>query len=394
MKARYIYILFMLVLAVSGMTSCVYPFEAELDGESGTFVIEGDILIGEVMEVNLSYTAPVDSSYAIRRPAHASVWVEDDAGGRYSGKVDVPREKYFVDMREADTGLKYRLRVENHDTGKGYASSWQAVCKAPHIDSLSYIVDEVHLQLDIALSMHSDIGSYFKWSYREDWEYHSAYRAKIRYLPDPITWAQGPGVINDIIYPDVPDYYCWDYEYSSEIMLFSTESQTEDRFVDLEFHSIPRQSKKISSLYHIEVQLEPITREAYLYWDNIRANSEYNGSLFAPNPSEMAGNIKCLTDTTEMVIGYINVAERDSQDMFYDNSEEFFYKAPYAFTDEPLEVASSKDWFSWYSRGYLPYDYKEMGSPSPTLWSLKGNVDCTCQGGTRLRPPYWPNDHR
>ena len=399
MKVRYINILLSLILTLAGMSSCVYPFEAELDGESGTFVIEGDVLIGEVMNVKLSYTAPINGSGLFTAPEKASVWVEDDKGGHYPG-TPAHSDRYHpgeftVDMTKADPSLKYRLRVDNLETYRSYASSWQAVCRAPQIDSLSYIVDEEKSKLNIALSMHSQSGSYFKWSYREDWEYHSEYSAKIKYLP-PVrltdTWNQGYGLVVDIVYPEKNHYYCWNYAYSSEIMLFSTESQTEDRFVDLEFHTIPRDNKRISVLYHIDVQLEPITKEAYLYWDNIKNNSEYNGNLFAPNPSEMVGNIRCLNDTTELVMGFINVAERDTQELFYNNSKERFYKPKYPFMEEPQSVSSSKEWYSMYSAGYLPYDYEEMG-PSPTLWSLKENVDCTCLGGTKNKPSYWPNDH-
>lgn len=396
MKRNFIHILVFLVLGLAGVSSCVYPFEAELEGESGTFVIEGDILIGEMMSVKLSYTAPIGNPHEAPAPGRGQVWVEDDKGGVYQGTITnpiFPAGEYNIDMRNADPDLKYRLRVNNQDTGDEYASSWQPVLRAPQIDSLSYILDEKRSQLNVALSMHSQSGSYFKWSYREDWEYTSYYYATLEYIPANRYYynSTGYGTVQSMFPRNM--FYCWNSDVSSEIMLFSTESQTEDRFVDLEFHTIPRDNQRLSILYHIDVELEPISRDAYLYWDNIRNNSEYNGNLFAPNPSEMVGNIRCLNDTTQMAIGFINVAERDTKGMFYDNGIERFYKAEPKYPQDPLEVSDQKQWMTLYNQGYLPYDYKDPAFPSVTLWALKYLVDCTCSGGTKMKPSYWPNTH-
>lgn len=394
MKAHHIFTAIVLAVLVSCAVSCVYPFEAELGGESGTFVIEGDILIGELSKINLSYTAPVSDPGNVSTPKTASVWVEDDRGGEYSGR-DAGNGEFYVDLTEADPLLNYRLRVTNGDSGRDYASSWLRVCKAPVIDSLSYIKHEDKSILNIALSMHSEGESYFKWRYHEDWEYHAEMFARIEYFPpvkNTSTWNGGLGVIEDMPY-GVNKYFCWDSNDSSEIMVFSTETQTEDRFVDLEFHAIPRDALKIQTLYHIDVTLEPITEDAYIYWNNIKTNSEYNGSLFAPNPSEMAGNIRCLNDTTEMVFGFINAAMCDTQSLFFDNTYERFYKAMRNIREEPVAVSDRKEWLSRYTAGWIPYDYEDPLNPSVTMWALKDMVDCRCQGGNKNRPPYWPNEH-
>ena len=393
MKTHILSILSVIASVLASASSCVYPFEAELEGDSGTFVIEGDIIIGNVMPVSLSYTASVSTPKAVEYPENASVWVEDDRGGRYDGRF-VSKGLYSVDMTEADPGLNYRLMVTNGDTGLEYASAWEKVCKAPQIDSLSYIVNEGKDRLDIALSMHSEGESYFRWKYREDWEFHTIYRAYVKYIP-PSGYGSitNPGTVEDFVYPE-NNYYCWKHEDSKEIMTFSTESQTEDRFVDLAFHSIPRTDRRISMLYHIEVELEPVSKDAYLYWENMKRNSEYNGNLFSPNPSEMLGNIRCLNDTTDVVFGYINVAQVDTESLFFNNSELMFYKNKDNSQDEPLELSGSREWFSMYKSGLLPYDYKSVSDRNTTLWAPASQVDCTCMGGTKQKPSYWPNDHQ
>ena len=57
-------------------------------------------------------------------------------------------------------------------------------------------------------------------------------------------------------------------------------------------NTIHRTSDKISYLYYTEVKQMSISEEAYNYWSNLQRNSEEIGGIFAPQPSEMIGNIR------------------------------------------------------------------------------------------------------
>ena len=396
-------ILLSLSLAALTAVSCVYPFTPDIEGEDGTFVIEGDILVGEMTTVKLSYSAALATPGLISCPSSAQVWVEDDLGEVYEG---TPYEYqyssksrftgYQVDTRECDPSRKYRLCVVNGDTGREYRSSFERVCKAPAIDSLSYLTNPEKEKLNITLSMHSEGESFFKWSYVEDWEYHSYYYANIFYTPPSIKYgwvwkpSMGYGTMDYFTYPE-NNYYCWDHDESTEIMIFSTESQTEDRFVDLEFHPIDKYDRKISYIYRINVALEPLTKSAYLYWDTVKNNSEYNGSLFAPNPSEMVGNIRCQQDTTEMVLGYINVAQRAYKERYVYNTDHRFYKDKNNYIDVD-ETLTEDQWYEYYQAGYLPFELGLVEDFSSTVWAPKRCVDCITLGGTKNRPDDWINN--
>ena len=173
-------------------------------------------------------------------------------------------------------------------------------------------------------------------------------------------------------------------------MIFSTERQTDDRFVDLEFRPIPRDDLRISYRYHIDVYLEPLSEDAYRYWENVKANSEYNGNLFAPNPSEMIGNIRCEQDPDEMVMGYISVTSRAHKALLIRHSESRFYKDSHPY-EEPV-VVNRGEWYQYYKDGYLPYSYYEApGDVSQTYWARSRCVDCRIKGrGTTQQPEDWP----
>lgn len=393
----------MLVTALMAV-SCIYPFSPDVEGESGTFVVEGDILIGEMTVVKLSYSASLATPGLISCPSSATVWVEDDQGGRYEGEpfkyeynTKAKFTGYKVDTRECDPSRQYRLCLINGDNGREYHSSWQRVCKAPVIDSLSYLADAPKDRLNITLSMHSQGESYFKWSYVEDWEYHSYYHAILVYTPPQISYgwswkpSMGNGTLEYFQYPE-NNYFCWNHDESNEIMIFSTENQTEDRFVDLEFHPIDRHDIKIQYIYRIEVDLEPLTKDGYIYWDTVKHNSEYNGSLFAPNPSELIGNIRCQQDTTEMVLGYINAAQRAFKTRYVYYTDHHFYKDKTRHTEEEVEEITENQWYEYYNNGMLPFELGSLGDLSSSQWAPKRCVDCSLMGGTKRRPADWINN--
>ena len=379
-----------LVCSALMSVSCIYPFEPEAVDGSGALVIEGDILIGRKTVVKISHTAPVSNPNAEARRIDGEVWVENDAGTVFQGISDYNDTGTFtVDTQNADPSRNYRMHFLDNDSGKEYVSEWVPVCAAPVIDSLSYNIDYEKEKFNVALSMHSLGHSYFKWSYVEDWEYHSMYDARLKAIYTPPTgWGRGSVTVEEMDIMKESRFYCYRHEVSSQILTFSTEKQTDDRFVDLEFLPIARNDNRISTTYRIVVDLEPLTKDAYLYWENIKANSEYNGNLFAPSPSELVGNIRCVQEPDEMVMGYISAAQIARDKLVVTHIEINFYKDTERY--EEAETVMPNRWLEYYNNGYLPYDYATYPPDiNQTLWAPYRCVDCRARGGAFQRPEDW-----
>ena len=394
-KKIYIPVLALVFLAMMSV-SCIYPFTPESEDGSGALVIEGDILIGKETVISVSRTAPISDPDGYKAPPAGKVWVENDAGAVFNG-VEDPKTpgRYTVDTRSADTSPNYCLHFLDSESGKEYVSAWERVCSAPVIDSLSYNLDYDRSKLNIALSMHALKESYFKWSYVEDWEYHSLYYSQIKFIPI-YDYVHGIRTIVDgrIEKRDYYDniYACYKHGESTQIMTFSTENQTDDRFVDLEFLPIPRDDFRISYLYKITVDLEPLTKDAYLYWENIKGNSEYNGNLFAPNPSELVGNIRCLQEPDEMVMGYVNVAQIARKDLVVSHLKANFYMSSEPVSETASVLLDKSQYVTYFVKEeYLPYNYYMFpGNVNETYWAPARCVDCKLLGGTYERPEGWP----
>ena len=382
--------------------SCVYPFTPEAEDGSGTLVIEGDIFVGEFTNVSLSYAAPIGKYVeGVNRPA-GEVWVEDDAGTKYEGRlssIDSEAETYTIDTRYADPSRSYRLCVYLREEGREFVSSWETVRPAPVIDSLSYNLDFDRSKLNVALSMHSGSESFFKWNYVEDWEYHAMYNAVLQAeVTRNYYWGREDIRVWNVRAMDYAKenlYYCYGHNDSKHIMIFSTERQTDDRFVDLEFRPIDRDDLRISNMYRIKVMLEPLSPDAYNYWETLKTNSDYNGSLFAPNPSELVGNIRCVEDPNLMVLGYISVAQRAVKTLVIDALDHQFFMLREQYPEERL--IGSSEWTTYYVDSlYRPYNWYIPGDNSQTYWLPERCVDCmkrgkgNYQGVTRNKPANWP----
>ena len=383
--------LLLLCLALMAV-SCIYPFTPEAVDGSGTLVIEGDILIGKTSVFNIGHTVPITNPEMEPYHPAGKVWVENDAGDIFDGSTDASKPGTFkVDTRHADPDRQYRLHFVNNENGKEYISDWERVCSAPEIDSLSYNINYEKAKLYVALSMHSRGESFFKWSYVEDWQYTSNFAAFIKFVVDVPTGRRRSGHLEYSDFITENTYVCYDHAVSTKILTFSTEKQTDDRFVDLEFLPIDQDDLRSQTLYRIVVDLEPLTKDAYLYWENIKSNSEYNGNLFAPNPSELVGNIRCVQDPDELVMGYVNVAQIARKQLVIDDIDINFYRS----SDPPTEVAelSERDYNEYYfEQGYLPYaTIYPPGDLTQTYWAPARCVDCILMGGgTREKPEDWP----
>ena len=383
--------------------SCIYPFTPETVDGSGTLVVDGDIFIGEFTTVTLSYAAPIGRELEYAYPSAAEVWVEDDEGTTFNGQKwksgsgdDEEVATFRIDTRNADPSRNYRLHVRNNSDGKEYVSSWERVCSAPVIDSLSYILDYDRSRLNVALSMHSGSESYYKWDYVEDWEYHALYNAILKLdVQTTYYWNSSHTSVNvrAMDYDKENLYYCYGHNVSKNIMTFSTEKQTDDRFVDLEFRPINRDDLKLSYIYRIKVSLEPLSRDAYDFWENMKTNSDSSGDLFTPNPSETVGNIRCVDDPDVFVLGYINVAQRATKTLVLRQEEHLFFKRKETFPE--MELISSTMWKDYYELNFLPYTWYIPNDVSQTYWLPDRCVDCMKRGDSardisRNKPEDWP----
>jgi len=123
---------------------------------------------------------------------------------------------------------------------------------------------------------------------------------------------------------------------------------------------------------------------------------------FAPQPVDKAGNIQCLTNPDETVVGYISVSKETTcriyipmaelelnrfQDFAIDvNCTAYSIGLFHSFTGVRPEPRYA---YYYWRRGYYDGDRPGYYSFAPLFC-----VDCTFRGGTKTKPDFWPNDQQ
>lgn len=381
MKKYVIYIL--VALAVS---ACIYPYDAEPAGEvPERLVISGDILIGEMTQVDLGYVMPLSTSaYELRKAEapEATVTVESDNGQSYRG-VRGKDGRYTVDTRNAPDNARYRLAVKLADD-REYTSPWSGVNQAPEIVDLWYEVDDENMRLFCTLDGRDSLWN-FCWDYEEVWEYHAYFMPDVLYINDTT-------YLESRMFKDY--YYCWNTRQSTESGLASADGLTVNKITGNNFHSLSRSDNRMSYLYSIQLTVRGLSSDARVYMEHQRLMSNGTGDLFSPIPSEMRGNIRCVTNPDEQVVGFISVCERASHRIFINVSP--YHKSrenpnDLLFFPEPDEDGNYNLDALYVYNSPVTFD-GEAPTKTNVIWGPKRCVDCRVWGGTKTKPEWWPND--
>ena len=371
------------------LSSCIVPFEPQgMKQEEGILVVEGMIMeTGTTIKLTrtVSLFVNVLDSLHIDWVFGAHVHVIDDKNnivavaepqikdGTIGIVYAVPGEIVFT------PGTKYALSIRIGE--KHYQSAFVSPVHTPEIDEISWRTN-TDGSMDIMVSTHDSANqtAYYRWAFEEDWEIRSELFGNLWYEPTTGT------IIEQSQFTSNNRLYCWDSERSKKIILGTSDRLTDATIKNNVIHSFPNYNTRFSYLYSILVRQYGLDKEAYIYYKNLKQNVELSGSLFAPLLTEVKGNITCLSNPEEPVVGYITATNEVKTRTFIDMTK-IVGEDPYGcgitrnFTRSQLA--------NMFSAGYgiVYYDLYYVCAPIRC-------VDCTKLGGTKNKPDFWPNVHQ
>lgn len=376
------------IIAALLAVSCVYEFEPEGVVTQKRLVIEGDIIVGGTTKVIVSCTMPLryDEDYDYSVPS-GTAWVEAQDGSIFTAKRTVTsgsQLQFTIDTRDAQNNTRYRLHFMENGSSREYISSWQEVIPAPEIKGMSFDFDDSKVYLRV--SADGKDTAYFKWDYVEDWEFHAEYAPLFMFDVEK-------GQCIQLDEYDYSTYYCWNHHESSQSGLVSTAAQSMNVMDGQLVESYERKNIRFQYLYRMDLTMTGLSSDAYEYLHNMREISNVTGSLFAPSPDDMRGNIKCQQDTTEFVIGYISALQPVTERFYIKEGENAFYKAPVSTPIVAPELEKDQTLTDYYYAGHRPVFEEYEGISAVIKWGPTRCVDCTMLGGYKTRPHDWPNNH-
>lgn len=229
---------------------------------------------------------------------------------------------------------------------------------------------------------------YYRYEYVETWEYLSAFDSFLEYIDE-----------NNIIPRSLANqiYRCYQSDNSTNIEVTSTANLSSDIVYKYEVVYIPTGSIKVSSLYSTLIKQYAMTADGFNYWTNLKKNTEQLGTLFDLQPFSELGNIQCMNNPDIKCIGFISFTTLQQQRIFISKNDliAWNYQPYYDKCIMQYDVPDSISTHFQPPGG--PYGNSLIGQGLDPVFHMpvyyySSNlcVDCTHNGGTTVKPSYWP----
>lgn len=360
--------------------SCRDPYLPPVVSSSVTYmVVEGNLNAGAgATSIRITRSGKLDGSINIEPEQNAQVTV-DGADNSVRPLASSPNGYYTSAGLNLTIGTEYRVRIKTNN-GREYLSEYVKAVQTPPIDSIGWTRDD-----DGAIcyvNTHDPAGktTYYRWEYDDTWQIVTYYGAKYIYLG---------GTAVRLRTADEQVSVCWKYGTSTRIILGSSERLQSDVIHEAPLIFYANGDEKLAVRYSVLLRQYALDKKGYEFYELVRKNTESIGSIFDPQPSEITGNITCLTDPKERVIGYVTASTVSEKRAFVTSGQLGGWMFEEVCPAIPVIHPDSTEYY--FAGGYgVPIDAVISGNDTTHFISTPASCgDCTFRGGSLVRPSYW-----
>ena len=381
--------------------SCIeeYKIQEMVPFESPDIVIQGRIASGSESVFYLSKTQPIGSEEKAESILNAEITIVGQNGYESpKATFDIEEDCYIINTQDLPDNTLYAVLIKAE--GETYQSDFQELFITPSIESVSYKEREDGISIHVTSYGNEGNSPYYLWAYEEDWEFHA---------PDNINGLKGIPVYSKEIYNlpfldengNNPYLYCWGHNGSKHINIYNTTILTENTAKEVELFRIPIDDVRISYIYSILVKQYSLSPEGYQYYSLIKKYSEESSGIFTPIPSEVKGNVSCISNPEIKVLGYVLASTCQTKRVFIYESD--FKQICSEYDSGCISAGWGDNFFNLnkiYTEGVIAMTYNgelsDLLNPNltETIFYTRECIDCrVVKGSTKKRPDFWPNDH-
>jgi hypothetical protein len=367
------YILLSAMMLFTG--SCITEFIPETGDNADMLVVEGLITnkAGNT-SVKLSKAQSLSGTTTGTSYTRCTVIITDDLGNmtplyEKSSGIYIP-DAAFTGV----VGREYKLTIRTNNTSTSnftYESVPVKMIPVPSVDTIYY---EKQLYdtgpgafregCQIWFDSHdpADKCHFYRWDYSETWMFQLPYV--------------------------VPNRICWMSANSNIINIKNTSRLSENRITGYPLTFISPENDKLSVKYSLLLNQYSISEDEFEYWEKLKKVNDEVGSLYDITPSFIPGNVTCIEDPTQDVLGYFSVSAVSSKRMYissyFRGLADLYSKCP-ADTVNNLNVVTDLNRTRWVIEAN-----DDAVPPFYVLTKIKGCADCTVRG-TKDKPSWWDN---
>lgn len=373
-KAIWIILLFA-ILQGHCVQSYVSPYRSPA---TGYLVVEGYITGNGPTYLKLSRTIPLPGDSTSPVVTGAQLQIEGTDNSIYPF-TETGNGFYLLPAIAMNSATQYRLRISqvNNET---YLSDYVPYKATPPIDSVNWTSNS--LGVNIYTNTHDPTGNtrYYQWKYNETWEYTAAEQSGIIFQHDSLLLRNAADQI----------YFCYHNDSSSQIFIGTSAKLMQDVIYLQPLIFIPVNTQALAIEYSVQVSQYALTDTAYNYLTLLKSNTEQLGSIFDPLPSQLTGNIHCLTNPNELVLGFVSAGTVQQQRIFISSRQlpQWQYVVECHIPDTTVSDGEASMIHFFDQDGFIPI-YHDMARGFITA-NLPICVDCRYQGGSTTKPPFMP----
>lgn len=272
-------------------------------------VIEGVINSGsDSTYFRLSRSIKLSAKDTVKYENNANVTIEGNDNTTYS-LSQIANGIYASAPLGLSSSVKYRLRIRTANNEE-YLSDYVETKVTPPVDSITYSVENDGVQFYASTHDPNNAARYYRWDFTETWGYFAYERSYFKIGDD--------GLPAYRIGQQELVYECYQSAQSKQVLLASSADLAQDVINKQPLDFITAESGKVSHGYSVLFRQYALTSQGYTYWQQIKKNTEQIGSIFDAQPSEVASNIRCISNPSQPVIGFISACNITSQRIFVD----------------------------------------------------------------------------
>lgn len=314
MRMKKLFIVSLLLMALA----CREKYIPQLnEPPTGYLVVEGFINSGNgPTSISISRSTKISSAATIVKETGALVRVENKNNTTNFPLAETSAGTYTHPQIVLNNAEQYRVYIRTA-AGKEYVSDYSTVRKTPDIDSVSWNRENGGVQIYANTHDNTNNTKFYQFKYDETWEFSSTFATMLKVYNDRFGNPHHVGYrdsSNPVYDPKV--LRCWKTNIPTNILINTTEKLSNDVVALYPLTYIEPASWKLGILYSINLKQYAISRQAFRFLEQMRKNTEQLGSIFDAQPSDNNGNLHCLSNPAEPVIGFVEVSEEKQKRIF------------------------------------------------------------------------------
>lgn len=364
---------------------CIDPYEPEWKDSENLLVIEGTITNAPgPYTVKISTTPGLESS--LQKPLEGASVVLSEQGGTQEFLEEIAPGTYSTSVAgiQGVVGHSYKISVTTPD-GQAYESSYETILPPEPIDTVyavvesrsdpKYAYDLQGYQFYLETTIQNEGNAYFLWKLTETYKLNSDllipyyYAGHIYPFPDPDSL-----------------FTCYKTTEIQDILAFDASRLEIPRIQGYPLRYVDTEGRDLYLRYSLLTRQYSISKEAYVFWNNIQKQNTGFGALYTTQPFQIRGNMVNIQDPGEAVLGYFMAAGYTEKRIFVDppSGVAFHFSICTIGDYEILYMQTLPR--TWPSRWpiYLSTSPEGiLGVPAPIC------VDCRLRGASLERPDFW-----